>query len=217
MTNRAIEALSIVVFLALNACGPAAPAASTAVPARPTVAATIPAPATTASPRVSSTNTASATADTPTPAPAVTSTPPTASAPSPVATLLPSGSGTVVPASVSSPGGATATPAPVPTVPSAGAHTITLADNGKTITLQTGDRFLLMLGNNLNWIVSVADPSIVSRVPNVLVIRGAQGIYTANKAGQTTLSATGDPPCRQSRPPCAAPSQLFKLEIVVQP
>ena len=62
----------------------------------------------------------------------------------------------------------------------------------------------------------VADQSIVSRVVNVLVIRGAQGIYRANAAGTTTLSATGDPPCRMATPPCGAASLLFHVTLIVQ-
>jgi hypothetical protein len=93
--------------------------------------------------------------------------------------------------------------------------TVSLAADGATIRLRVGDRFLLNLGDPYIWNVSVADPSIVSRVVNIAVIRGAQGVYEAHTAGETRLEAVGDLACRQSRPPCLAPSRLFRLTIVV--
>ncbi len=94
-------------------------------------------------------------------------------------------------------------------------RSVTLADDGQTITLHVGDRFLLDLGEGFDWQVNVADPTIVSRVVNVLVIRGAQGIDEAKQPGTTTLTATGDPPCRKAQPPCGAPSRLFRIRVTV--
>lgn len=93
--------------------------------------------------------------------------------------------------------------------------TVTLADDGTTLHLQAGERFLLKLGEDYDWTVTVADQSVVSRVVNIMVVRGAQGVYEAHQAGSTTLTAAGDPVCRQAQPPCAAPSRDFRLEIVV--
>jgi hypothetical protein len=115
----------------------------------------------------------------------------------------------------------TATPvaiAPTVTQPPAtpsGSRIVTLADDGQTIALNVGASFLLQLGDAYVWNVMVADPSIVSRQINLLVVRGAQGVFVAHKAGQTTLTAVGDLPCRSAQPPCAAPSRLFQLTIVV--
>lgn len=95
------------------------------------------------------------------------------------------------------------------------APNITLADNGKTITLQTGQSFLLRLGEDDVWIVKVDDRNVLKRMINVMMIRGAQGIYVAGKPGTTTLSATGDPMCLQNQPPCAAPSIQFKITVIV--
>jgi carboxyl-terminal processing protease len=94
-------------------------------------------------------------------------------------------------------------------------QTVTLEEDGGTILLKPGDRFLLRLGQEYDWTVNVADPSIVSRVVDVTVVQGAQGLYEAHKAGTASLSATGDPVCRQAQPPCAAPSRSFKIDIVV--
>ena len=82
--------------------------------------------------------------------------------------------------------------------------------------LKIGQRFLLNLGSEYDWTVEVADQSIVSRVVNVTVIRGAQGLYEAKRPGQTTLTAVGDPPCRKAQPPCGAPSRMFQVQILVQ-
>jgi hypothetical protein len=94
---------------------------------------------------------------------------------------------------------------------------ITLADNGSTITLSVGQTFLLDLGDGYTWEVEVDDPGILSREVNILVIKGAQGIYKANAPGTTALTATGDPLCRQSTPPCMAPSIAFHVQVIVHP
>ena len=96
------------------------------------------------------------------------------------------------------------------------AKTITLDDQGKTIQLVVGDSFLLKLGEQFDWAVTISDQNVVSRVKNIAVVRGAQGVYDALQPGTVTLTATGDPPCRQSKPPCMAPSLLFTVTIVVK-
>jgi hypothetical protein len=115
---------------------------------------------------------------------------------------------TVPPAGRPSPAPGTAEPAAAPDV--------TLADDGRTITLTVGQRFLLNLGADYTWTVTLDDQAVVSRVVGVLVIRGAQGLYEARQSGQATLTATGDPVCRGATPPCAAPSRQFRVEIVVR-
>ena len=47
----------------------------------------------------------------------------------------------------------------------------------------------------------------------VLVVKGAQGLYVAHRPA--TLTAVGSPECLKSQPPCARPSILFKLFVVV--
>ena len=104
-----------------------------------------------------------------------------------------------------------------PVVPTdIGQKTITLGDQGKTIELTVGERFLLQLGEGYTWDVTISDQNVVSRVKNILVVRGAQGIYNALQAGTVTLSASGDPVCRQTKPPCAMPSILFSITIIVK-
>jgi len=94
---------------------------------------------------------------------------------------------------------------------------ITLADNGRTFVMNVGSIFLLNLGMDVyDWTVEVDNQSVLSREKNVMVIRGAQGIYQALAPGQAVLTATGDPLCRQSTPACAMPSMIFKVTIIVQ-
>jgi hypothetical protein len=102
--------------------------------------------------------------------------------------------------------GAFATPAP---------STVTYADNGETITLRVGDRFLLKLGDQFEWQVSVVDPTVVSRVVNLLVVKGAQGVCEANKTGETALSATGTVVCLAQQA-CPVLAVSFKLHIIVR-
>jgi hypothetical protein len=98
-----------------------------------------------------------------------------------------------------------------------GSLVLTLEDQNKYLVLPVGGSFLLKLGEVYDWTISVADPNIISREPNVTVIKGAQGIYLAHKVGMTVLSAAGDPVCRQSKPACGMPSILVSFNIEVKP
>jgi hypothetical protein len=98
-----------------------------------------------------------------------------------------------------------------------GELSVTLADNGSVIHLKVGERFLLDLGNQYDWIVTVANQAIVSRVVNITVIKGAQGVYEAHEAGTTTLSAVAGTTCvEESDHPCETPPPQFDIQIVVQ-
>jgi hypothetical protein len=100
--------------------------------------------------------------------------------------------------------------------PETSTQTVTLANDGGTLNLKVGEQFLLKLGEDYYWNVTIADQNIVSRVVGITVVRGAQGVYEAHQAGTTQLTAAGDPICRQSQPPCAAPSRDFQIQIVVK-
>lgn len=100
-------------------------------------------------------------------------------------------------------------------IPEAKSKIVTLDDNGKTITLKVNETFLLKLGAEYDWNITIDDHKIISRVPNVAVVGGAQGIYKAHKEGHTKLTATGDPVCRKEKPPCEMPSILFNIKVVV--
>jgi len=122
---------------------------------------------------------------------------------------------TIVSATITAPPSASPTVSATATPAISGTPDVTLADNGQSIQLRVGKTFLLKLGSNFNWTVTIVDQAIVSRVRNVTVIRGAQGLYRALHPGSTTLTATGDPPCRSATPACAAPSLFFHLAIAV--
>lgn len=94
---------------------------------------------------------------------------------------------------------------------------VTLTENNAVIQLRVGETFLLYLGQDRNWTVSVDNTAVVTRVMSVVVIQGAQGIYEARAAGRAVLTATGDLPCRSVQPPCLAPSLLFRITVVVDP
>jgi len=94
---------------------------------------------------------------------------------------------------------------------------ITLADNGKTFALHLGDSFLLNLGmDTFDWSVDIDNQNVLSREKGVMVIRGAQGIYEANSLGQASLTAIGNPLCRNSVPACEMPSIMFRITVIVQ-
>lgn len=108
-------------------------------------------------------------------------------------------------------------PTPATIQPAPGAETvITLDDGNKTLYLHVGDRFLLKLGDMFVWEVNVSDQNVLGRVKNIMVVKGAQGVYEALSPGRVTLEASGDPLCRQSQPPCGMPSILFELTVIVK-
>ena len=115
------------------------------------------------------------------------------------------------PAVTSVPDTARLTPVPIP------ADGITPADNNRVFIMHPGERFLLNLGNSIyEWTVTVDNQAVLSRVVNITVIKGAQGVYEAHQPGQVILMATGDAPCRRSKPPCMLPSMMFQVTIQVQ-
>ena len=114
--------------------------------------------------------------------------------------------------------GPSVTPGITPTAvdpAAAGSIIITLADQGSTLKLVVGESFLLKLGEAYTWDITISDPNVLGRVRNIAVVRGAQGVYEALQAGTVTLTAAGDPLCRQSQPACGMPSIQFKITVMV--
>jgi hypothetical protein len=105
------------------------------------------------------------------------------------------------------------TPASPSPSPGAAALVVTLADNRTTLHVAVGQQFLVDLGSTVDWTVTIADQGIARRVPGVLVIRGAQGIYAALAPGTTTLSAIGSPVCTSGA--CPQFRIAFSITIVV--
>jgi photosystem II stability/assembly factor-like uncharacterized protein len=92
---------------------------------------------------------------------------------------------------------------------------VTLADDGRTLTLQVGQRLVLDLDRAYTWTVTVENPTVVGPLVDVPAPQGSQGVYEAFRSGQTTLTANGDPICRQAQPPCTLPPRQFQLQLVV--
>ena len=83
--------------------------------------------------------------------------------------------------------------------------------------MKVGDSFLLNLGSDFyDWTVEVDNQSVLSREKNVTVIKGAQGIYQALAAGTATLTASGNPQCLNSNPPCMSPSISVTITVIVK-
>jgi hypothetical protein len=112
----------------------------------------------------------------------------------------------------------TSTPVVITPAPDGGASNIvTLDNNNQLITLHPGENFLLKLGETYQWEPVIDNQDVISRAMTFAVIRGAQGLYSAHQPGTATLTATGDPLCRQTKPACAMPSIVFTLHIEVLP
>jgi|GEM_PF-2686228 len=94
-------------------------------------------------------------------------------------------------------------------------HTLMMADNGTTISAQVGDTIVIKLDPALNWAADVQPTGLLFRPP-VAVVRGVQDIFEAIAPGQVVITETGSPACLQASPPCAAPSQLWQVTIVIQ-
>lgn len=101
------------------------------------------------------------------------------------------------------------TPSPSPGNAAASSVTVTQADDGTVLHLAVGQRFLLDLGASMSWAVAVADQNVVGRVPGILVIQGAQGVYVARTAGTTLLNAVGSPHCTSGACP------LFRIAFSI--
>jgi hypothetical protein len=93
---------------------------------------------------------------------------------------------------------------------------ITLADNDRTVSLKPGQSFLLFLGEGYDWSLSISDQNVISREKNIATIVGAQGVFDALQAGESVLSASGDPTCRTQQPACMQPSVQFQVTIQVK-
>jgi hypothetical protein len=95
-------------------------------------------------------------------------------------------------------------------------RTITIEDGDKTIEVRVGERIMLVLKDEtLEWVAGVQDSTILKKVTDADIIPGAQGIFEAQRAGQTKLFAQGDPRCGKLTPPCQSPSFFFQLNVVV--
>jgi hypothetical protein len=108
------------------------------------------------------------------------------------------------------------TPTPVSNSNQDGQKIVTRDAQGQTITMAVGENFLLQLGEGYTWEITISNQNVLSRVKNIAVVLGAQGIYEALQPGTVTVSAAGDPLCRQSKPACGMPSIQVDFTVVVK-
>lgn len=133
--------------------------------------------------------------------------------PAPVAVEV----GTAVPGVVSQPLSEMTPVTPTPITADASGQTIITRDaQGQTINMAVGQSFLLQLGEGYTWDIVISDQSVLDRDKNIAVVKGAQGVYEALKAGTVTVSASGDPLCRQSKPACGMPSIQVEFTVIVK-
>ncbi len=83
------------------------------------------------------------------------------------------------------------------------------------IPFAVGQRFLLNLGQDFTWTIVVEGPTIVSRVANITVVQGAQGVYEAKKTGSTVLRATGAIVCPPGKA-CIQIAREFRVQLIVK-
>lgn len=93
-------------------------------------------------------------------------------------------------------------------------HTVTQADNGKVIHVKQGSRVVLSLGE-MDWTLKFSALNIINRVKNIAVMRGSQGVYTADNIGTTVISAEGRPHCDPGML-CAQYIVSFTTTIIVE-
>ena len=94
---------------------------------------------------------------------------------------------------------------------------VVFEDNARTVTLKTGQRFLLHLKNEpYQWIATVKEPRVIRLAGTSSNIRGSLGIYEALRPGRTSLTAEGELPCHKTNPPCMTPTQGFEAQFVVE-
>ena len=109
-----------------------------------------------------------------------------------------------------------ATTGPMQTrTPLRGSRVITSQDAMQTLYLSVGETFTLQLDSRMGWEIEPVDGIVLMQIQPPDVEQGTQGVYQAHASGQTELIATGDPPCRRSKPACMMPSILFHLTVIV--
>lgn len=97
-----------------------------------------------------------------------------------------------------------------------GGLVITLEDVGKTLTMRTQGGFLLRLGEEFNWSVTVTPSDVITLNSKVSLEPGEQGVYIARKRGSAVLQAIGEPVCLAYDPPCSLPNVLFEMNVLVE-
>ncbi len=113
----------------------------------------------------------------------------------------------------------TAVVMPTSTVPAAPAgvdKVITSADQNRTITLKVGQRVMFFLDAIYTWQITSNNPAVLAPGTGSPMPAGAVGLFEALAPGNVSLSASGDPACRLSKPACMMPSILLEFNFIVK-
>jgi hypothetical protein len=89
---------------------------------------------------------------------------------------------------------ATSTVVVAPSIPIGDVIVVNSSLNNSTVQLTKGERFVLQLGDGLNWTLLFKPAGIISRV-GTSTISNSQGMYEAMAPGTTVMRATGAPIC----------------------
>lgn len=91
-------------------------------------------------------------------------------------------------------------------------HTLTESDNNTTITVPVGDSIELKLPTDLTWDVSISNASVLKRPP-VALATDVQGLWDANAAGESVITANGTPQCNTGE---ACPQFIVHFQTTVE-
>jgi hypothetical protein len=97
-----------------------------------------------------------------------------------------------------------------------GGLVITMDYVGQTITMRPGQGFVLRLGKDFHWVVSITPADLLTINKKITPELDEQGVYIARKQGLAVLSAIGEPICLRSNPPCTRPKVLFQLKLDIR-
>lgn len=94
--------------------------------------------------------------------------------------------------------------------------TLTMADHNKTHTFIKGQKVELALANGYQWFIFVPEPHVFKQVIDAYTLPGLQGVYLAQRVGETQLEARGEPTCRIEQTPCTKEDIHFKINVIVE-
>ncbi len=105
---------------------------------------------------------------------------------------------------------------PPPNHPSTDRATPARGNDDRTLTVHMGENFSLDLDAGYLWNFTIDNPAIVTRTVDSATGKPTLDQFNARQSGTATITASGDLPCRQSKPPCMAPTRMIQTKIIVQ-
>jgi hypothetical protein len=101
------------------------------------------------------------------------------------------------------------------------AHTVTVAGNGASVLLRTGQRLRVLLaghGPHEQWDPPVSSGTALRRISAVggyPTGQPADAVFLATEAGTALVSAITDFACLHATPPCKLPQRGWSVQVVV--